>query len=241
MLNDKEEKNDLVQSPELEELIKSGLHFGHKTNKKHPKMEPYIFGVRNGVSVIDVSKTKECLDKAMAFLAEAVSQEKTVLLVGTKVQLKNLVKTVAQESEIPYINERWLGGTITNFEVIKKRVDYLKDLEKKRDEGDLEKYTKKEKLDIMREIDSLKVKFEGLKSLTKIPDIIFVLDMVHDDLAVKEARAKKVKIIAIADTNANPDLADYPIPANDDALPSVKYILARFQKVISESKEKKNV
>lgn len=226
-----------TEDPELEVMMQAGLHFGHKTNKKHPKMEPYIFGVRNGVSVIDVSKTKENLEKALEFLAKSVSEGKTILFVGTKVQVKDLVKEVAQECDMPYINERWIGGTITNFETIKKRVDYLKDLEKKKLEGDLEKYTKKERSNFNKEIESLKTKFEGLKPLAKIPDIVFVVDTVHDDLAVKESRKKQVKVVAIVDTNSDPSLVDYLIPANDDALTSVKYIMDKIKNKIVEAKK----
>lgn len=235
---DKEENNDIsaAEEGEMEELVKAGLHFGHKTTKRNPKMDPYLFGIRNGVSIIDVSKTKEKLDQALKFLAESVLNKKTILLVGTKVQLKESVKNFGEECEIPYINERWLGGTITNFEVMKKRIDHLIDLEKKKEEGELEKYTKKERIEIDKEIRSLKVKFEGLKRLFKVPDIIFVLNMTHDDLAVKEARMKNVKVVAIADTDANPELADYPIPANDDALSSVKYILEKVKETIQKAK-----
>ncbi len=238
MLKDKEKDNEVLveEDPQLEELIKAGLHFGHKTNQKNPKMEPYLFGVRNGVNIIDIRKTKEMLDQALKFLSNALSENKTILLVGTKVQLRDLVRNFAQECEIPYINERWLGGTITNFDIIKKRVDHLKDLEKKKEEGDLEKYTKKERVVFDREIKTLKTKFDGLKLLSKIPDIVFVLDVTHDDLAVKEAKMKKIKVIAICDSSANPELVDYPIPANDDALSSVKYILDKFKEVILKAK-----
>jgi len=236
MLNDNKDKAELKEDAEIEEMMKAGLHFGHKKTKRHPKMEPYIYGVRNGVSVIDVSKTKQKLQEALDFIFGSISQGKVLLLVGTKVQVKGIVKEIGEECEIPYINERWLGGTITNFDIIKKRIDHLKDLEKKKEEGDLEKYTKKERIKIDREIKSLKIKFEGLKPLSKIPDIIFVLDTVHDDLAVKEARDKKIKIIGIVDTNANPEIIDYPIPANDDAFSSVKYILEKLKETVLKSK-----
>ncbi len=237
MITNEKEKTIPKEDREMEEMANAGLHFGHKKNKKNPKMEPYIYGIRNGISIIDLSRTKEKLDEALNFISNAVSQKKTILLIGTKVQYKDLTKEIAQECNIPYVNSRWLGGTITNFENIKKRVDYLKDLEKKKEEGDLEKYTKKERIKIDREIGSLKNKFEGLKSLSKKPDIIFVLDVVHDNLAIKEARSKDIKIIGIADTNANPDIIDYLIPANDDAFSSVKYILDRVKKTINESRK----
>jgi len=227
-------KEELTQKQnDLEEMMKAGVHLGHKKNKKHPKMDPYIHGIRNGVNIIDVEKTQEKIEEAISFMRNLLSQGKIIMVVGTKIQLQEIVENFAKESNIPYITNRWLGGTITNFESIKKRVDHLKDLERKRDEGELDKYTKKEKLDILREIDSLKKKFEGLKNLSKIPDAIIITDIEKDYLAVKEARDRSVKIIAIADTNINPELADFPIPANDDALSSVKYILAKLQDVFS--------
>lgn len=223
---------------ETDKMILAGLHFGHKKNKKHPKMQPYIHGVRNGINIIDLGKTEEKLQEALAFIKTLISESKVILVVGTKVQLSELVKSFANECNLPYITERWLGGTFTNFDNIKKRVDYLKGLEKKETDGELEKYTKKERLDISREIESLKVKFEGLKSLTKLPDAIFVIDVEDDSIAVKEAIMKNVKIIAITDTNVNPELVDYPIPGNDDAVSSVKYILNRIKEVIINTEKK---
>ncbi len=232
MLKNKEKETITKEDSELEEMMKAGLHFGHKKTKKNPKMEQYIFGVRNGINIIDVSKTRQKLNEALDFLSKSISDKKEVLLVGTKVQYRDLIKEIAEECQLPYVNERWLGGMITNFEIIKKRVDHLKDLEEKKQEGDLEKYTKKERIKIDREIESLKLKFEGIKSLSKIPSVIFVIDVVHDDLAVKEARSKNVKIAGIVDSDGNPEIIDYPIPANDDALSSVRYILEKFKETI---------
>jgi len=159
-------------------------------------------------------------------------------LIGTKIQIKDLVKQTAQECQLPYVNERWLGGTITNFETIKKRITYFKDLENKKKMGELAKYTKKERAKIDKELKDLEVKFEGIKNLEKIPEVIFVLDMKKDELAVKEAKKKGVSVIGIADTNINPKLADYSIPANDDAISSVKYILERVKEVICQTLNK---
>jgi small subunit ribosomal protein S2 len=222
----------------IEEMAKVGLHFGHKTSKVHPKMFPFIFGVRNNIHIIDLEKTKEKFEEALKFIQNLVLQNKVILFVGTKPQIKDLVKEIATELGFPYVNERWLGGTFTNFEVIKKRAEYLKDLEKKKAEGFFEKYTKKERAEIEKKIQKLQKKFGGIKNLEKLPDAIFVCDMVKDKLAVKEAREKGVKIIAISDTNADPTLADYPIPANDDAISSVKYILEKVKEVILKIKQK---
>jgi len=222
----------------VEEMARAGLHFGHKTSKVHPKMFPFIFGVRNTVHIIDLEKTKQKFEEALKFIQELVSQNKVILFVGTKPQIKDLVKEIATELGYPYVNERWLGGTFTNFEVIKKRAEYLKDLEKKKAEGFFEKYIKRERAEIEKKIQKLEKKFGGIKNLEKLPDAIFVCDMVKDKLAVKEARRKGVKIIAISDTNADPTLADYPIPANDDAISSVKYILEKVKEVILKAKQK---
>jgi len=223
---------------DVEEMAKAGLHFGHKTSKIHPKMEPYLYGVRNTIHIIDLEKTKEKLEEALNFIKNLISENKTLLIVGTKIQVKDLVKNMAKDCSLPYINERWLGGTFTNFEVIKKRIDYFKDLEKKKTEGQLEKYTKKERAKIDQELRDLEIKFGGIKNLEKLPDAIFVLDMKKDALAVKEARKKGILVIGISDTNVDPTLADYPIPANDNAISSVKYILDKVREVILKAKSK---
>lgn len=222
----------------LEEMAKAGLHFGHKTSKLHPKMLSYIFGVRNTIHIIDLEKTKEKLKEAIVFIQNLVKEKKTILIVGTKIQLKELVKEFATEFSFPYVNHRWLGGLFTNFEVMKKRVEYLKELEQKKEKGEFEKYTKKEKTLLERKLTKLKEKFEGIKNLEKLPDAVFILDMEKDKLAVKEARKMGIKIIAISHTNVDPTLADFPIPANDDAISSVKYILEKVKEAILMVKEK---
>jgi len=217
---------------DTEEMAQAGVHFGHRTSRVHPKMKPYLYGVRNTVHIIDLEKTKEKFEEALKFIQELISENKILLLVGTKIQVKDLVKEIAKDCGLPYVNERWLGGTFTNFETLKKRIEYFKDLEKKKAEGELEKYTKKERAKIDQELRDLERKFGGIRDLEKLPDAIFVIDMKKDDLAVKEAKMKGVKVIGISDTNVDPTLADYPIPANDDAISSVKYILEKVKEVI---------
>lgn len=217
---------------DIEEMARCGLQFGHRASRLHPKMKPYVEGIKNTIHIIDLEKTRENFLKALRFIQELISENKTLLLIGTKIQIKKLVKEIAEECRLPYVNERWLGGTFTNFEVIKKRIEYFKNLEKKKEEGELEKYTKKEKIKIDQELKKLEIKFCGLKNLEKLPDAVFVLDMKKDNLAVKEAIQKGIKVIGIADTNVDPTLADYPIPANDDAVSSVKYILEKVKEVI---------
>lgn len=224
---------------DVEEMAEAGLHFGHKTSKTHPKMVPYLFGVRNAIHIIDLEKTKEKLEEALKFIQELVSEGKVLLLVGTKVQAKELVKNMAIECGLPYIYNRWLGGTFTNFGIIQKRVAYFKDLENKKAAGELEKYTKKERLGFDKELKDLEIKFGGIKNLEKLPDAVFICDMIEDELAIKEAKMKGVKIIAICHTNVDPTLVDFAIPASDDAVSSVKYILDKVKEVILKNQAMK--
>ena len=221
-----------------EEMARAGLHFGHQTSRRHPKMEHYLYGVRNAIHIINLEKTAEKFQEALNFIKGLIAENKVLLLVGTKIQVKNLVENIAKECGVPYVSNRWLGGTFTNFETILKRIEYFKDLEKKKAEGELEKYTKKEKAKIDQEIHNLEIKFGGIKELTRLPDAIFVLDMKKDAISIKEAKAKGIKVVGIADTNIDPTLADYPIPANDDAISSVRYILEKVKEVIIKTKPK---
>jgi len=223
---------------DIEEMAQAGVHFGHRASRIHPKMKPYIYGMRNTVHIIDLGKTAEKFKEALKFIQKLIAENKTLLLVGTKIQIKNLVKETAIECGLPYVVNRWLGGTFTNFEVIKKRVEYFKDLEKKMTEGEFEKYTKKERAKIDQELRNLEVSFGGIKDLTQLPDAVFVLDMKKDGLTVKEAIMEGIKVIAVSDTNTDPSLADYPIPANDDAISSVKYILEKVKEIILKAQKK---
>jgi len=226
---------------DTEEMAKAGLHFGHRTSRVHPKMKPYLFGVRNGVHIIDLEKTAEKLKEVLNFVQQLISEDKTLLLIGTKVQVKELVKSTAKECSLPYVSERWLGGTFTNFETIKKRINYFKETEKKKAEGELEKYTKKERLEMDKKLGELETKVGGIKELTKLPEAIFVLDMIKDKLAIKEAKKKGIVVIALSDSSSDPTLVDYAIPANDDAVSSVKYILDKVKEVVLAAKPKKKV
>jgi small subunit ribosomal protein S2 len=217
---------------DTEEMSRAGLHFGHRTFRVNPKMKPYIFGVRNGVHIIDLEKTKEKMEEALKFIQNLISENKTLLVVGTKVQAGDKVKEISKDCGLFCVTERWLGGTFTNFETILKRLNSFKDLETKKAAGDLEKYTKKERAKFDQKLKDFEIKFGGIKDMVKLPDAIFVLDMKKDALAVKEAKAKGVKIIGIAHTNVDPNLADYPIPANDDSASAVKYILDKTKEAI---------
>lgn len=227
---------------DLEEMAQAGLHFGHRSSNLHPKMKPYVSGVKNTIHIINLEKTKEELEKALIFIQKLVTEDKILLLVGTKIQFKNIIKEMGEALNLSYIVNRWIGGTLTNFDVIKKRVAYLKELEQKiSNPGEIEKYTKKERLEIEKKLRELILKFGGIKNLERIPDAVFVTDLRKDCLAVKEAKQKGVTLIAIVDTNCDPSLVDYPIPANDDAISSVKYILEKVKEVILKAKSASSV
>src|SRR3989344_1971726 len=219
------------QDPVIEEMTKAGLHFGHKTSKTHPKMRQYIAGVRNTVHMFDLAKTKEKLQKALAYIQSLRAEGKTLLLVGTKIQVKNLVKETAAACNLPYVSDRWIGGTLTNFGTIAKRIEYFRGLEQKKETGELEKYTKKEQLDIAEELKNLELHFGGIKNLSKLPDAVFICDLDKNQLVLKEAKGKGIPVIALVDTNIDPTLVDYIIPANDDAQSSVRYILGKIQEL----------
>jgi small subunit ribosomal protein S2 len=221
----------------VEEMAGAGVGFGHKVSKLHPKMKQYVSGIKNNVHTFDLNKTAIELQKALNFVSKLVSEKKQIIFVGTKIQVREMVKSAAKDCGVPYVTERWLGGTFTNFETISKRVEYYKQLERKKLTGELEKYTKKERLMFDREIEALKIKFEGIKDMAKLPDAVFIFDMIKDETCLREAKIKKIKIIGIADTNTNPDAADYPIPANDDSISSVGYILEKATEVILNAKE----
>lgn len=221
---------------DVEEMTASGLQFGHKVSKLHPRMKPFISGVKNNVQIIDLEKTAKEFEKALQYISKILTEKKVMVFVGTKIQMKEMLKATAIECALPYVCERWLGGTFTNFETIQKRVDYYKDLERKKATGELEKYTKKERMKLDKEIEGLRTKFDGIRNMTKLPEAIFILDIKKDETCVREAKKKGIKIIGICDTNVDPTTIDYPIPANDDAISSVKYILEKTKEVILNSK-----
>lgn len=233
------EKKGLDIDINTDEMMKTGVHLGHRASRLHPKMKDYIFGVRNTIHIIDLEKTVVEFEKALNFIKELVEKQGIILLVGTKTPLRGLIKKTAIECDIPYVTERWLGGTLTNFKIILKRIKYFKELETKKKEGGLDKYTKKERVDFDKELKKLELKFGGIKNLDKIPEAVFVCDVKKDILTVKEARAKGVKIVAIVDTNVDPNLVDYAIPANDDAVTSVRYILEKVKDTIMSAKSKR--
>jgi len=217
----------------IEEMAKAGLHFGHHTSRVHPKMFPYIFGIRNEICIIDLEKAREKFLETLNFFKEIVKENKVLLVVATKPPINEMVEKFAKEFNFPYFTERWVGGLFTNFDVVKNRWKYLQELEEKmKDPQFLETRTKKERKRIEKTIEKLRRKFGGIRTLEKLPDAVFILDPNKDKLAVDEARRKNVKIIGVCDTDCDPSKIDYPIIGNNDSLSSIGYILNKIREVV---------
>ena len=218
---------------DIKQLLEAGAHFGHKTERWHPKMAPFIHSKRGGTHIIDLTKTVIGLEEALAFITQVAAAGKQVLLVGTKRQAQAIVKQVAVDTNMPYVTERWLGGMITNWNTIGGRVKHLQDLESRMASGELaNKYNKLEVQRFQEEIDQMNVLYGGIKEMDKRPGAVFIVDIVNDDNAVREARKLGIPIVALVDTNADPSLVTYPIPANDDAIKTIQLILAYVQSAI---------
>ncbi len=231
----------MIKIPQLEDMLKAGMHFGHRTNRWHPKMKKFIFTSKNGIYIIDLKKTQEQMQAALEFMSKLVSEGKSILFVGTKSQVSEPLKKMAQEISQPYIVGKWLGGYLTNFAMVKKSVKKYLDLIEKKETGKLEKYTKKERLEFDREIKKLEMRVGGLTSLNKLPDALFVWDIKEEETSIKEAQQKNIPIIAVCDTNVNPDEVTYPIPANDDSTKTIKIILASIRESLLASRQNSKI
>ncbi|MBI5037923.1 MAG: 30S ribosomal protein S2 [Candidatus Kerfeldbacteria bacterium] len=223
-----------MEQQALLDMLKSGVHFGHQAKNWHPKMKPFIFTTRGGVHIIDLEKTAAQLSLAMTFVSDLAARGGTILFVTTKRQATAIVKKAAEVSGMPAVTERWIGGTLTNFENILSLVHRLKDLRRQRDTGELEKYTKRERLKKEEEIANLEKSVGGIEGLEKLPDAVFIIDLKKERTAVREARKRKIPIVAIVDTNANPDLVDYAIPGNDDASKSISMLTNAVAQAVQE-------
>jgi small subunit ribosomal protein S2 len=210
----------------MKELLEAGVHFGHRTRRWNPKMRPFIFTERSGVHIIDLQQTMLRLNEYAALVRDLVAKGGVVLFVGTKRQAQATIRQEAERAQMPYINERWLGGTLTNWVTIKQRIDHLLQLERRMDVGEYNVLSKKERLTIQREIDKLNRRIGGLKTMNRLPNMVFIVDTNIEDLAVTEANKLKIPVMAMVDTNSNPDLVDYAIPSNDDAIRAVKLIVS---------------
>lgn len=223
-------------------MFRAGIHFGYSRSSRHPKMKDFLFGLKNNVEIFDLEKTDEMLEKAKEFMVALGKEKKKFVLVGTKTEAKAIVEKFAKEINMPYVIERWLGGTFTNFKGIRDRINHMKDLEQKKMTKELEKYTKKEQLEIEREIIRLRNYLGGLVDMENLPSAILVIDSKKEKNAVKEANDTKVPVVAIINTDCDPNVADYPIPANDNSRTSIEFLLnelvGAYKEGVKEFKEK---
>lgn len=225
-------KLDAALDEEVQALMRAGVHIGHVKSKTHPAMRSLIFATRNNTQIIDVVKTKQYLAKAEAFLQSVTARGGIVLWVGTKPSARAAIEEAAKKTGMPYMTFRWIGGLLTNFKVISKRIAEMEDIERRTRSGDLEKYTKQERARIGEEHQRLLKAYNGVRALKRLPDAVIVVDMLHDHLAIKEAHRLKIPVVALADTNSNPNLAEFPVPSNDDARLSVSYMMSHFADAI---------
>jgi small subunit ribosomal protein S2 len=221
----------------LEGLLKAGTHFGHLKSRRHPKMDEYIYTTRKNINIVDLQKTADKLAAAQAFLTDVAKAGKPILFVGMKKQTHATVKSLAERIGQPYVIDRWLGGTLTNFNQIRGRARYLVETEEKFAEGEFKKYTKFEQSKKMEEVERLEKKMGGIKAMRDLPGAIVIADVKEAGLVISEARKMNVPLVGISDTNADPSLIDYPIPGNDDALSSLRLLLGALGKVILGAKE----
>jgi small subunit ribosomal protein S2 len=229
-------RKKIVLSIGIKELLEAGVHFGHQTRRWNPKMKPFIFEARNGIHIIDLSKTLAQLEAACEFLAATVRKGQQVIFVGTKKQAQEAVREAAKVCGQHYVTERWLGGTLTNYQTIKRSIGRMKEIEKMETDGSINKYVKQEQSKIRREHNRLAKYFEGIREMDRYPGAMFVVDVKRETNAVREARRLKIPIIALVDTNCDPDMVDNPIPGNDDAIRSVRLVLSVIVQTITAAR-----
>lgn len=220
----------------MKSLLETGVHFGHRTRKWNPKMKPYIFTERNGIHIIDLQQTVNALEEAYNVVRDTVAAGGTVLFVGTKRQAQEAIQKEAERCGMPYINQRWLGGTLTNWRTIRDRINELQRLEERRAAGDFERLTKKEALILERKINRLQDRLGGIRQMTRVPELLFVVDVRHEHTAVHEANILGIPVVGLVDTNCDPSGVDYVIPANDDAIRAIKLLAAKLADAVLEGK-----
>ena len=221
----------------MRQLLEAGVHFGHQTQRWDPKMRPYIFSERNGIHIIDLRQTLEAAEGAADYVRELTAKGGTVLFVGTKKQAQGVVVEASERAEMPFVNHRWLGGMLTNFQTIHKRILYMRELERMDESGEMEALPKKERLRLRRELTKLQTVLGGVRDMHKIPDAVFIIDVKAEAIAVKEANRIEAKIVAVVDTNCDPDPIDLVIPGNDDAIRSVQLMAMLIAEACREGAE----
>jgi len=225
-----------MQVPNLLEMLQAGAHFGHKKSRWHPKMQPFIFGERHGIHILNLEETQKQLESVLASVKQMAKDGKIILFVSTKPQAREIVKAAALDCGVPYLTERWLGGMLTNFSEMKRLIKKYLRLKEEQATGELEKYTKKERLEIGKEIEKMDTYLGGLSTLEKLPDALFLPSVQQEKTAMQESRAMKVPVIGVCDSNANPRFVEYVIPANDDAVKSITMIVNLVAAAIKEGK-----
>lgn len=232
-----------MNKPEYKELLDAGAHFGHMKKKWNPKMKPYIFMERKGIHIIDLNRTMECMEKAASAMKQIAKSGRKIMFVATKKQARDIVRSAAEEINMPYVTDRWLGGMMTNFATIRRSVKKMQNIEKMLAGGQATSLTKKEKLTLSREKAKLEKVLSGISKLNRLPAAIFIVDTVHEHIAIKEATKLNIKTFAMVDTNSDPNQVDFPIPANDDASKSIKvvteYVANAIKEGLSERKKMK--
>ncbi len=218
----------------MKALLEAGVHFGHRTRRWDPKMKPFIFTERNGIHIVDLQQTIVRLEEAYNQVRDIVSEGGTLLFVGTKKQARENLATAAEDCGMPYVNERWLGGTLTNWQTIKQRISYLLELEQRRDTGDFERLPKKEALKLEQLIEKLNRRLGGLKNMSRLPDALFIVDVRREHIAVREGNILNIPVLAMVDTNCDPDPIDLVIPSNDDAIRAIKLIVGHMSDAVNE-------
>jgi small subunit ribosomal protein S2 len=221
----------------MKSLLEAGVHFGHRTRRWNPKMKPYIFTERNGIHIIDLQQTMGSIEKSYNLVRDFVAQGGSVLLTGTKKQAQDTIAFESERCGMPYVNQRWLGGTLTNFRTMRQRIEKLAEMEGQRERGEFSRLTKKEALEAEGEIAKLMRRFGGMRDIRRLPDVLYVTDVRREALAVKEANILKIPVIALVDTNCDPDPVNYVIPANDDAIRAIKLITSKIADAVIEGKE----
>ncbi len=229
-----------MSSISMKELLEAGVHFGHQTKRWNPKMKPYIFGARNGIYIIDLQKTVRYFKTAYSFVKESAQDGCTVLFVGTKKQAQDSVADEATRCGMHYVNQRWLGGMLTNFATVKQSIDRLKRIDAMFEDGTIEAYTKKEALQFTRDREKLQKTLGGIKTMTKIPGVMFVIDPKNEEIAVQEANKLGIPVVAVVDTNCDPDPIDYVIPGNDDAIRAIRLLSAKMADAVLEGIQARN-
>ena len=226
----------MADTATIKELLEAGAHFGHQTSRWHPRMKKYIFTKRNGIHIIDLEQTASMLGKASEFIKNIVGEGGKILFVGTKKQAQAIVQEEAKRCGMFYVNQRWIGGTLTNFAAIQSRIDYLVRLEDQQAKGEMARLPKKEALKLTEEIEEMNLQLGGIKEMTTLPDALFIVDPSKERIAIAEAQRVGIPVIAMVDTNCNPDEIDAPIPSNDDAIRAIKLVTSKIANAILEAK-----